>query len=264
MPKASYRTSRTRPEVNYRRSSSIENKLAYRRIGLLLISSIGILLVVFFFGVPFVRFVGSLSQKFAKPEVINRSEFTLPPRAPRLDYLPSHTNKNKIEIKGAADPSVTVNLSLNTDAPRSTQTQESGLFEFLNISLKEGQNSYKLVAIKEGKSSSETTGKIVFDKKPPLLEVFEPADNSFYPKNTREIKISGKTEAEAIVTINDLQAIVSQEGGFSFSLPVTAPEMKIKIVSKDQASNQNTVEKSVKVDIEPLSPESSTPSASPE
>lgn len=263
MPKASYRFSRLRPEVNYRRSSSIENKLAYRRIGLLLISSIGILLVVFFFGVPFVRFVGSLSQKFAKPEVINKSEFTLSPRAPRLDYLPSHTNKNKIEIKGVADPSVTVNLSLNTDPPRSTQTQESGLFEFLNILLKEGQNSYKLVSIKEGKSSSEVSGKITLDKKPPPLEVFEPADNSFYPGDIREVKISGKTEPEAVVTINELQAIVNQEGGFNFSLPVTASEMKIKIMAKDQASNQSIVEKSVKVDIQPPSSEISTPSASP-
>lgn len=252
---------RRAPEVAYRGSRFNEEKLIYRRIAIVTLLTFAISLVIFFYGVPFIRFVGSLGQKLNRPEASSSvTDETPPPRTPRLDYLPQYTNKSKLEIKGFTDPTVKVNLTLNNLEPASSTSDENGSFEFLNITLKEGSNEFKVVAIRGGKSSGETTGSIIFDKKPPILEIFEPGDNAFFPKQTKEIKVSGKTEADAVVTINELQAIVNQEGHFNFSLPANQALQKIKITARDAASNQSIVEKTIKVDLEIPSP-SATASA---
>jgi len=252
-------TSRKAPEITYRRKTFEDEKTLKRKIGVLLALTIGLLLLVFFFGIPFVRFVGLLGQRLAPDETLNQTLAT-PPITPRLDYIPNFTNKNKIEVKGVSDPKVTINLTVNDKEALQAQTDTNGLFEFLNVSLREGSNNLKITAKRGDVSSGEVSASVVFDKKVPNLEVTEPADNAFYPKETLTIKVTGKTEGDAIVNINDFQAIVDHEGNFTFDFPVTGGEQKVKITASDIAGNQKTIEKTFRVDADPTASSSSSPS----
>ena len=212
---------------------------------------------MFIYGVPIIRFIGLLGQKFSKVDNTVQTQETTPLRAPKLDYLPAYTNKNKIEIKGVSEPQAKVDLVVNNQESKSTLSSDNGSFEFLNIPLKDGGNKFKLVATLNGQSSSETNATVIFDKKAPTLEVLEPADNAFYPKKTKEVKVSGKTDLESILTVNDIQAIVNIDGTFNFVLQVNSGETKIKIISKDQAGNQTVIEKTLTVDADALDTQSS-------
>lgn len=256
-----YRSSTKIPELTYRRRHLDDEKQAYRRIGIIFSLTAALVVLIFLFGIPTVRFIGQLGQKFNKADGIIQTNEVSAPSTPRLDYLPAYTNKNKAEIKGFADPSTSISLSVNDQEPRSSTSSENGSFEFLNVPLKEGQNNFKVVSVKDGKSSEESTASIIYDKKPPILELKEPADNAFFPKSTKEIKISGKTESDATITINDLQAIVNPDGTFNYTLPVSNGDNKLKVIAKDLAANQTVIEKVFKIDTDQTSSPSSSSSA---
>ena len=61
--------------------------------------------------------------------------------------------------------------------------------------------------------------------------------------------IKGKTEKEAVVTVNERQVIVGLEGNFEADYFLTEGDNEIIVVAKDKAGNKT--EKTIKVKYQP-------------
>lgn len=79
------------------------------------------------------------------------------------------------------------------------------------------------------------------EKIPPLLIIFEPVSGTITKKE--KIKISGKTEKDGIVFIDEKNIPLDSEGKFSAEIKLKKGENRIKIIAKDTAGN--TTEKEI-------------------
>lgn len=202
-----------------------------------------IFLVLIFFGLQLlvkfslligrIKGVGDIEQTTS-----SQSDFVL---VPILNPLFEATNTATIEVSGlATSTGQTIELFLNNDLESTTIVDSKSQFIFSSVRLESGENKIKVRAKindKESQFSNETV--IVYDITPPALEIKEPADGQTIKKSA-QVKIIGKTEADAQILINDFLSIVDNNGGFSYTLPLKEGENNIKVVALDRAGNQTT------------------------
>ena len=107
----------------------------------------------------------------------------------------------------------------------------------MNVALKEGLNLLKVVATNTKEETQEQTSLITLDKTKPDLNITSPKNGETFPDDTKSIIITGKSEPNATVLVNLIQAITNADGSFSYVLAVTPGDNKIEIKSTDQAGN---------------------------
>lgn len=169
---------------------------------------------------------------------------------PVLNTLPDATKEAKIDISGFAGEKQTVKLYINGKQAGTKEVNKDKQFTFSQIELQKGKNEIKAKAVTEDEKESNysETATIAYIAEPPTIEVSFPQDGQTLSKDNRSIKIQGKTNVGAKVTINDFWAITKDDGSFSYSMSLQDGENTIRIKATDAANNETTKEIKVKVE----------------
>jgi hypothetical protein len=235
---------------NYSRLSSVEEKRNIRKAIQFGVLTLVIILLLVFFGVPllakFAGFVGDI-RKSSTP--IDKND-TTPPPPPRVSMLPEFTKEQKIDIKGSTEAGASVKLFFNSEE-QEVVAGEDGQFIF-TINLSDGDNEFTLSSKDtSGNESQQTPGyKIVFDNEPPDLTVSTPSDGtSFFGAKQRQVTVSGTTEPETNLTINDRPIAVAEDGKYVYTTTLNDGENKFWIKVTDKA--ENSTEKTITVTFAP-------------
>ena len=222
----------------YSRLATVEERKNMRRAVSLVVISIGILVLLFFFGIPlFGRFATFVSDLGKSGKAISTDDKT-PPAPPRFNTFSDFTNKDKFDITGNSESGATIKTTLNGNDTE-TLADKDGKFT-ITLSLNSGENSFSAVAIDTSGNVSQKTDdyKITFDNTPPELTVDSPADGAqFIGSKQRQINIQGTTDTEAEVRISDRVVAVDDNGKFQLTTTLTEGENKFIIKAMDKAGN---------------------------
>lgn len=233
------------PLYTYQRDKT-EEKTIYRRLAIIGGATLVLLLIIFFWGVYFIRIIGFLgTDKSGATEV---TKLDLPLVKPSLTDLPEYTNKDMVSFSGFTSPGARLSLIVNGTKTKKTIADVKGNFSFVDLLLKEGTNIIKIIATDESGETKEFRALVTFDKTKPVLEISLPTDKQTYPKGTQSITVQGKSEPDANITINSIQVILDQNGNFSYELAVTPGQNQIEINSTDVAGNSNTLKLSITIE----------------
>jgi len=189
------------------------------------------------FGIPLLT---KLAFVFSSKQNSSVTENSLPLSAPVLNSVPQATNSASISFSGMSSDKTQVEIFLN-NALYTTVPVNNGSFQAQNIQLNEGNNTFYSQAINSsgGKSQPSDTLNILLKTTLPTLIIDKPADNSqFSGSNQRNLSISGKTDPDCTISLNDHLAIMGKDGNFSYTFTLNEGDNALKIVATDQAGNQ--------------------------
>ncbi len=233
-----------------RLSRKIE-KQTKRGILLGLLGIIIVLVMLMKFGIPLlVKFSLLISESTApkQQQLPNETVFIAPPI---LNPLPNNaTNSANVILSGLSSPEANIEVFINSNSFGKTKTTKNGDFSF-EIALKPGKNVIKAVVnSKDNKQSGFSTPiTIVYRNAPPSLNIVSPSDGQSFSKDQDTIQVSGSTDFDVKVTVNDFWAILDENGNFSYNLILKPGDNQIKVVATDQAGNKK--EKEIKVTYSP-------------
>lgn len=234
----------------YSRKEKVEEKKNVRKAFLLIVATVGVVLLFFFFGLPMVvKFSAFLTDIRKSSEPVEVSD-TTPPPPPRFDPIPEFTNKLEVDIKGSTEPGVSVILYLNNKIEEIVSDSD-GHFSH-TFKLNKGKNSFSSLAKdKTGNESQETNKQTVtFDDQAPELTITKPEDGSeFYGSKERQVVIEGETEEDVSVSINGRKVVVDSDGTFAFATTLSEGQNEFKVKAEDEAGN--TTEETVVVSYAP-------------
>lgn len=222
------------PHYTYKQKNTPDKKI-YRRLAIIGGLTMVLFLAIWFWGVTFINILGFLGTN--ESDDTTPLSFELPLRKPTIEELPEFTNKESITISGSSNAEVTLTLFVNGTKTGETTADAGGNFSFVNVALKEGLNLLKVVATNSKEETQEQTSLITLDKTKPELSITAPKNGETFPDDTKSITVKGKSEPDATVLVNLIQAITNADGSFSYVLTVTPGENKIEIKSTDQAGN---------------------------
>lgn len=216
--------------------ASLEEKRNIRSAMTMIAISIGIILFLFFIGIPVIgRFTSFLNNIRSTG---GKAEDKTPPAPPKFNNFSEHTNKKTVDISGKSEAGATIVLTFN-GSKKENITNKNGEFSF-NLNLNEGKNNLSAVAKDTSGNLSNQTNEyqIFFDDKAPKLELSKPDDGAnLFGTAQRQITIEGVTDTDAQVTINDRFVTVESTGNFQYSITLNEGENKFNVKAVDQAGN---------------------------
>lgn len=228
------------------RSARRLSKKAKRRFIFTLVLSLLLIFATVTWVLP--AFINGLSfvTNLVKPNSPTISKSIKTSLAPPVLNIPFEaTNTGQINIKGYATPKSKVAIFVDEKQAGETDSLDDGSVELKNISLNLGSNLI-FGKTKEGNMESlpSKTIKVFYDSEKPTLEIYEPGDNTEV-QGDKKIKVSGKTEAQAKVFVNDIQAIINSDGTFSLDYPLNEGENILTIKAEDEAKNLTEIQRRV-------------------
>lgn len=229
----------------YSRLESQREKTAKRQSFFLIGLSIIIFAIFLLYGFPVIlNFTGTISG-IRQNNITNKDNQKFIPATPHLSQDLEATKSAQLTLKGVADSETSVEIFQNDKSIGTTVTKTDGSFSFV-VDLTKGPNTFTVIAISQSGQKSPSSDPFTINLliSPPKLEIFTPKENE--ATNIQRIQVTGKTETNISVTINDRLATTLNDGNFSFNLDLTAGDNKIKIIATDKAGNQNTKEITVK------------------
>lgn len=222
-----------------------EELAAYKKVFLLFLLVSSLATFLYLWGIPLVATISSFLSNWSVARPDTDSTTPSPPPSfmfvPRIEYLPSSTNNlADFKITGWTKPGLEVSLYVNEQKQFQTITDANGMFEFMHVELREGENKiYARAVLDSGEESTPSqTQTVIFDKIPPELAVSTPKNGeNFIGNKNQQITIKGSTEPKSMVTINDHRAIVNLAGEFTYPLLLTEGKNKILVKAIDEAGN---------------------------
>ncbi len=168
---------------------------------------------------------------------------------PQLSIPYEATNSSTINIKGYST-GAKVEIFLDDQQVQTTDVQSDGSFIASSIDLSLGTNNIygKSVDDKNQESLASKTIRILYDNTDPKLDISNPSDGASI-KSERKLNVTGQTDPDAYVFVNGSQAIVQQDGSFTYQISLSDGDNNINIKAQDQASN--TTEINRKVNFQP-------------
>ncbi len=175
----------------------------------------------------------------------------IPPGPPTFFTSFEATNSAVITLSGYAEPGATVYLTQNTQAKGNVVSTQDGVFQFPGIKLNPGLNSFSAVAMDAAgnRSQPSVTVEITFSDKGPDLKITVPTDKQIISGGDGTIRITGSTDPDARLTVNDRVVIVSPSGNFNYSLVLNQGDNNLVITATDTTGNQT--QKSLTVTYNP-------------
>jgi bacillopeptidase F len=179
------------------------------------------------------------------PEEMISESIILPPI---LDPLPEATPSSSLDIRGTGQPGATVILYVNDGEADKTIVTIEGTFTIDDVALLEGTNTVSAKQRDEKDHLSELSNilTVLVKRTPPALELTSPTDNSTVTGDSNIVKVTGKTEEGATLSINGRYAVVRSDGSFNYDYPLNTGDNTLKIVARDNAGNETTIERHVK------------------
>ena len=211
----------------------------------------GLLFILIRFGLPglikMAAFMGEIRQsKLPIEQVANR-----PILPPRLNPLPMATNSAELNISGYAQAGSTVKLYLRGINLNEVVVDANGEFVFKRIHLKEGENEIYTEATDNQNTVSEPSKSfmVIVDNTTPELEIASPSEGQRFFDKDSPITITGSTEPDLNLSINNRFVLVKSDGSFSTTLSLSEGDNSIEAVVRDLAGNET--KKSLKVNYTP-------------
>lgn len=226
------------------RLTKIEERKAIKQAVFYIFLTIMLVLLLIFVGIPvIIRLAVFLGELGSSNVPVEKSDQLAPP-PPTLQPTDQATNSASFSISGYSESGALVKIILNGEPEKEVVTDNSGKFTAQNLTLEEGENTLKAQTIDKANNKSDysKTISIVFDQKPPELEITNPKDGDKFFDEERQITISGETDKNATVEINNRLAVIDQYGNFSQPYELNEGENKLKIVATDPAGNQTSQE----------------------
>lgn len=225
----------------------LEEKKLKKRMTWALVGTVAIILFFAFFGLKLLTFF-SLGV-----DVLRGSGTTPSPEPgnvllpPVLDPLPEATNSGVFSITGRGQPKTTLIVFINGTEEKKLTIEEDGTFRTPRIELKNGENSISAKIVDESGAMSDLSHILEVNviTEAPELEINEPEDGADVHGEPGTVKVSGKTEEGATLTINDRFVVVESDGTFTYNYRLTEGENTLKIVTKDTAGNSAEEERKV-------------------
>jgi hypothetical protein len=223
-----------------------QEKILTKRLILSIIGSIAIVVFLVVFGlkilINFSLVVDKIRGKSATPSLA--PAFIQPPI---LDSLPSATNSAVLTVSGTGEAKLTVILFINEKQTKSVTVDDNGIFRIRDVVADEGQNtiSAKLVDDQGNKSELSNVMTVFISKKEPLLEITTPVDGTSMSGDNTVVIVSGKTDPDNAVTVNNRFAVVQQDGSFTFTYVLSEGENILTIEATNVAGNKIKVERKV-------------------
>lgn len=230
----------------YSRLSRIETKKEKRRLTLAIIGILAIVGLLLIFGVKvligFSVFVENI--RGTGPTPTPSASIVLPPT---LNSSYEATNSATISLTGSAQPKMTLIVYLNNDQFSKQVVPDDGTFTIEDIPLREGVNtiSAKTQNNKDTMSDLSNVVSISYIAKPPALNVDNPQDNTTVTGDPNTVTVSGSTDDNVTITINDRVVVVKSDNTFSYDFPLNDGDNVLTIVATDAAGNQTKIEKKV-------------------
>jgi bacillopeptidase F len=231
--------------------SRINNNLKKQTIHIV-IGIIGIILFLLFFGTHLLIGISALLEKLSNskdPLADSQEMIYLAP--PVLNPIEDATNKNSIEVSGyMTSDNSTVQLYVNGKLYGKLKPSTDNTFIFANVKLDQGQNEIKARSFTSDNQKSDFSNSIEIEYliKNPELEINSPSDGQIFKKDQGHIRISGKTDPSAKVTVNDFWAITNDNGDFYYLYSLKDGDNNLKITSTDKAGNKTTKEINIKAE----------------
>ena len=218
-----------------------------RQIFLTLGGIVGVFLFLAIFGVrilvAFSLFVDQLRGSTPKDQQQSQTIIL----SPLLDPLPTAINSTEIQITGKAKGDVTILLFVNEEQWEKVKVKEDGSFTFSNVKLKEGTNTISAKATDEKNNTSDLSEILTVQvkKSKPTLDITSPSDSAQISGETGVMTVTGKTDQDNSVTVNERFVVVKSDGSFSYDLSLSEGEQTITIIAKDIAGNETKIERKV-------------------
>lgn len=222
------------------RYGSYQQKQFAKKVVIFSITLLIFIIFLFKFGINLLvnssLFIGNLISGNKKINTLEKKNFFYGNIS--VDSIPNATNSAKIIVSGNASNYDLIEFYINDEKVKEISyiTSDDGFSEEIG-DLKEGKNEVHLEAkSNQSKNTKETEKFIVFYKdEKPKLEINEPKDQLTVSKS--EIKISGATDKETFIKINNLPTVVDSQGNFQTLFKLQNGENKIEITASDIAGN---------------------------
>lgn len=238
-----------------KRSRLLKNteKKSSRNLVLSILGIVLILFLLFRYGIPLIsdasflfgRITGRILGTPVDNQKSSEDENYVP--SPEIDPLPKAVKDQEISISGTSLSGLSVILYLNGSREDETEVNEDGSFQF-SVTLTDGENIIKAKAIKNNVESEFSNPVVVnYKKTGPQLTIDSPTDGQTV-SDPNPFNVTGKTDEDAMVSVNDFQAIISGDT-WSYSLTLKDGENEIKVIATDFAGNKT--EKIIKINYSP-------------
>ena len=219
------------------RLESHQNKQIVQRIVIAIVLFIAF--IVFFFSagikmlVSFTLFINQLANSKSKQQPTQQTE-TL--NTVSIDPIPSATNSSTLAFSGTALNFDTLEIYLNEE--KQDEIPISDTFVGKINGLEKGTNAVYFIAKSSTSKETKKTPSydILYKDDKPKLEIQRPNDNTTV--NTEDVQISGQTDTETTIRINDRPLIVDVDGKFTTMFRLKEGENKIHITAEDIVGNQ--------------------------
>ncbi|MEW5759130.1 MAG: right-handed parallel beta-helix repeat-containing protein, partial [Candidatus Thermoplasmatota archaeon] len=161
----------------------------------------------------------------------------------QINFPPDNyeTNENIVKVDGITEEGA--DITVNGEGVPTIR----GSF-VKDVVLKTGPNAIYIEAIDKAGNQNSTILDVKYDNVPPDLSVFTPHQNALL--NRTDVKVTGVTEEDAILTINDKKVDI-RAGRFDSLLTLIEGNNTIVITASDTAGNKNTIIRNVFVDTVP-------------
>jgi len=184
--------------------------------------------------------IGLVKNNFSpSKKVVSDTSYNSSLAPPVLNIPYEATNTAQINIRGYGAPNSKMAIFLDDDKKDSVEVTDDGTFELKNIQLGLGINNIygKSIDDKNQESLPSKTFKIIYDNEAPPLNISEPEDGKIIQGGDKRVKISGNTEVNTQVFINDSQVIVDKNGNFSSEQTLNEGDNNFNIKAVDSVSN---------------------------
>lgn len=229
------------------RLSRLETKKEKRRLTLAVAGILAIIILIPLFGVKaligFSVFVDSL--RGGSPASIVQNQVVLLP--PTLDPPAVATNTATISVTGRGQANSTLIVYLNNAEFKKQSIPTDGNFTINALPLSDGTNtiSAKLTDEKENTSDLSNVVSVTYASKLPTLDISSPSDNATVNGDPNTVTVSGTTDDNITVTVNDRFVVVKSDNSFSYNYPLNDGDNILNIIAQDAAGNQTKVTRKV-------------------
>jgi large repetitive protein len=218
-----------------------ESKRLKRQTVFIIVATIGLIITLVVVGIPalikMAVFIGDIRNVDEPLELRD----TIPPQTPQLTPPPEATSSASLSIIGFSEPAATVTLFQNNQEKSKTIVDATGKFEFLQLELNEGSNSF--YAIAKDAAGNESQRSVIYtvnyDTEPPELTISSPQEGTEVVGITRQnIRVEGTTEAGAKLNLNGNSLVVRSDGSFTTQFRLEEGENLLNFTAEDAAGNQ--------------------------
>jgi hypothetical protein len=179
-----------------------------------------------------------------EPVKESKSALVIPPY---IDPLPLATMSGKLVITGRAQANARVIIYVNGEEIKKVTVKDDGTFTASSVNLPEGTHTIQAKTSDAAGNKSEFSNSVVttIKKRPPLLSITVPNDNTTITGENNLLTVEGKTDEGNDVRINDRYVVVRPDGFFTYPYPLSEGENILSIRAIDRAGNSTELQRTV-------------------